>query len=60
LVALFFVAGRQDFRLHRDRAYAVFARQIRGFVTMGKLIDEAGTALALCAEELRRVLRPEA
>jgi len=39
-------------------AYVLFPRQIHGFVTMGKLIDEAGTAIALCAGELRRVLRP--
>ena len=31
-----------------------------GFVTMGKVIDEAGSAIALCAGELRRVLRPGA
>lgn len=36
-----------------------FPRQIHGFVTMGKLIDEAATALAICAGELRRVLRAE-
>jgi len=41
-------------------AYVVFARQIHGFVTMGKVIDEAGSAIALCAGELRRVLRPGA
>ncbi len=33
-----------------------FPGQIHGFVTMGKLIDEASTALATCAAELRRVL----
>jgi acetyl esterase len=41
-------------------AYVLFPRQIHGFVTMGKVIDEAGTAIALCAGELRRVLKPGA
>ena len=41
-------------------AYVLFPRQIHGFVTMGKLIDEAGTAIALCAGELRRLLKPAA
>jgi acetyl esterase len=35
-------------------SYVLFARQIHGFVTMGKVIDEARTAVALCAAELRR------
>jgi acetyl esterase len=35
-------------------AYVHFPRQIHGFVTMGKIIDEANTAVALCAAELRR------
>jgi acetyl esterase len=40
-----------------DKAsYVLFPRQIHGFVTMGKLIDEANTAVALCAAELRRAL----
>ena len=39
-------------------SYVHFARQIHGFVTMGKVIDEANTAVALCAAELRRVLNP--
>ncbi len=39
-------------------SYVHFARQIHGFVTMGKVIDEANTAVALCAAELRRVLSP--
>ena len=38
--------------------YVCFERQIHGFVTMGKLIDEANTAVALCAAELRRTLMP--
>ncbi len=41
-------------------AYVHFPRQIHGFVTMGRVIDEAGTAIALCAGELRRMLRPGA
>ncbi len=43
-----------------NRASCVcFDRQIHGFVTMGKLLDEANTAVALCAAELRRALRPD-
>ncbi len=37
--------------------YVCFERQIHGFVTMGKVIDEANTAVALCAAELERTLR---
>lgn len=37
-------------------AYVCFERQIHGFVTMGKVLDEANTAVALCAAELRRAL----
>ncbi|MDB5941500.1 MAG: alpha/beta hydrolase fold-containing protein [Ramlibacter sp.] len=33
-----------------------FERQIHGFVTMGKVIDEANTAVALCASQLRQAL----
>jgi acetyl esterase len=40
--------------------YVLFPRQIHGFLTMGKVIDEADTAVALCAAELRRALRPGA
>ncbi len=36
--------------------YVCFPRQIHGFVLMGRIIDEANTAVALCAGELRRVL----
>lgn len=36
--------------------YVCFERQIHGFVTMGRVIDEAHTALALCAAALRRAL----
>jgi acetyl esterase len=35
-----------------------FERQIHGFITMGKVIDEANTAVAICASELRRALAP--
>ena len=33
-----------------------FERQIHGFITMGKVIDEANAAVALCAGEIRRAL----
>lgn len=36
--------------------YICFERQIHGFVTMGRVIDEANTALDLCATALRRAL----
>ena len=36
-----------------------FERQIHGFITMGKVIDEANTAVAICASELRRALMPK-
>ena len=35
-----------------------FERQIHGFITMGRVIDEANEAVALCADALRRALRP--
>jgi acetyl esterase len=35
-------------------SYVCFDRQIHGFVPMGKVLDEANTAVALCAAELRR------
>ena len=38
-------------------SYTCFSRQIHGFITMGKVFDEANTAVALCASELRRALR---
>ncbi|MEP7101201.1 MAG: alpha/beta hydrolase [Burkholderiales bacterium] len=41
-------------------SYVCFDRQIHGFITMGKLIDEANTAVALCAAELRRAFNPAA
>ena len=36
--------------------YVCFERQIHGFITMGKVIDEANSAVALCAAELQRAL----
>jgi acetyl esterase len=37
-------------------SYVCFERQIHGFITMGKLLDEANSAVALCAAELQRGL----
>jgi acetyl esterase len=34
-----------------------FERQIHGFITMGKVIDEANVAVQLCATQLRQALR---
>jgi len=36
--------------------YVCFERQIHGFITMGRMIDEAHTAVGLCALALRRAL----
>jgi acetyl esterase len=36
--------------------YICFERQIHGFITMGRLLDEAHTAVSLCAAALRRSL----
>jgi acetyl esterase len=36
--------------------YVCFERQIHGFITMGKVIDEAHAAVSLCAAELARAL----
>ena len=36
--------------------YVCFERQIHGFITMGRLIDEANMAVGLCALALRRAL----
>jgi acetyl esterase len=36
--------------------HILFERQIHGFITMGKVIDEANTAVQICAAELRRAL----
>ena len=35
-------------------SYLCFERQIHGFITMGRVLDEANTAVALCAAEMRR------
>jgi acetyl esterase len=35
-----------------------FDRQIHGFITMGKVIDEANVAVQLCASQVRLALRP--
>ncbi|MEP6874389.1 MAG: alpha/beta hydrolase [Burkholderiales bacterium] len=37
-------------------SYVCYERQIHGFITMGKLLDEANSAVALCAAELKRAL----
>jgi acetyl esterase len=37
--------------------YVCFERQIHGFITMGKVLDEANTAVAMCAAELARALK---
>lgn len=37
-----------------------FERQIHGFITMGRVLDEANTAVTLCAAELKRAMRPAA
>ncbi len=37
-------------------AYICFQRQIHGFITMGRVLDEANTAVTLCGAELRREL----
>jgi acetyl esterase len=36
--------------------YVCFARQIHGFILMGKVLNEANTAVSLCAQELRKAL----
>ncbi|MEO5698468.1 MAG: alpha/beta hydrolase, partial [Burkholderiaceae bacterium] len=40
-------------------SYLCFERQIHGFILMGRVIDEANAAVAMCAAELRRALRPD-
>lgn len=37
--------------------YVCFERQIHGFLTMGRVLDEARTAVDLCAQVIRRALR---
>ena len=36
--------------------YICFERQIHGFITMGKVIQEANTAVSLCAQALRQAM----
>jgi acetyl esterase len=36
--------------------HILFERQIHGFITMGRVIDEANSAVQICAAELRRAL----
>jgi acetyl esterase len=36
--------------------YVCFERQIHGFITMGRIVDEANVAVGLCALALRRAL----
>lgn len=66
--ALILTAGfdplRDEGRQYADRLsaagtpaqYVCFERQIHGFVTMTRVIDEARTAVSLCASALRRAL----
>ena len=35
-----------------------FERQIHGFITMGKVLDEANTAVSFCTTQLRQALAP--
>ena len=36
--------------------YVCFDRQIHGFITMGRVLDEANLAVAMCAAEVKRAL----
>jgi acetyl esterase len=38
--------------------YVCFERQVHGFITMGRVLDEARSAVALCAAVLREALAP--
>ena len=40
--------------------YVCFERQVHGFITMSRVIDEAHTAVDLCAAALRRAFSPAA
>jgi acetyl esterase len=63
--ALVLTAGydplRDEGRLYADALsaagnrvqYVCFERQVHGFITMGKVLDEANTAVAMCAAVLR-------
>ncbi len=37
-------------------SHICFERQIHGFITMGRVLDEANTAVAICAAELKRAM----
>ena len=41
-------------------ALVCFEREIHGFILMGKVLDEANTAVQLCAAQLRDALAPAA
>jgi acetyl esterase len=36
--------------------YVCFERQIHGFITMGRILAEANTAVTLCAQALRQAM----
>ena len=38
--------------------YVCFERQVHGFITMSRVLDEAGTAVAVCAAVLKSALKP--
>jgi acetyl esterase len=42
-----------------DAQYICFERQIHGFITMGRVIREAYTAVDVCGQALRRYLGPD-
>jgi len=49
----------QRLTLAGNRAtHVCFERQIHGFITMGRVIDEANAAVVMCAAQLARALRP--
>ena len=51
------LAYAQQLTLAGSRSTLVnFERQIHGFITMGRLIDEANVAVQMCAAQLRRAL----
>jgi acetyl esterase len=64
--ALVLTAGfdplRDEGRMYADKLsaagtptqYICFERQIHGFITMSRVVDEAKTAVSLCANALRR------
>ena len=52
------IAYAQSLTQAGNRAALVsFERQIHGFITMGRVIDEANVAVELCAAQLRRALQ---